>query len=90
MLRESLDALVQQDAQRAKEVRGSDEEVDAINREMYAKISTATRRDPDHIERLLSYLGVSRHLERIGDYATNIAEDVIYLVEGEIVRHKHE
>lgn len=87
MLRQSLDAFLRQDPKLAHEVRASDDVVDAINREMYAKVSASVRKNPDHVERLLSYLAVSRHLERIADYATNIAEDVIYLVEGEIVRH---
>ena len=89
MLGESLDALLRLDTKLARRVRASDQRVNAINREMYAKIGAAVRKNPDHVERLLSYLAVSRHLERIADYATNIAEDVIYLVEGEIVRHKH-
>ena len=76
MLTRSLDALVRMDTKCAREVRASDDEVDALNRK------------PDHVESLLSYLSVGRHLERIADYATNIAEDVIYLMEGEIVRHK--
>ncbi len=88
MLGESLDALVRQDTKLARRVRASDARVNAINREMYAKTSAAVRKNPDHVEPLLSYLSVSRHLERIADYATNIAEDVIYLVEGAIVRHR--
>ena len=88
MLSGSLDALLQQNAKRAREVRADDNDVDAINRGMYVKISTAIRENPDHVEQLLCYLSVSRNLERIADCATNIAEDVIYLTEGEIVRHK--
>ena len=55
---------------------------------MYAKVSAAVLQKPEYVEHLLNYLSVSRYLERIADYATNIAEDVIYLMEGEIVRHK--
>ncbi|MDD2716640.1 MAG: phosphate signaling complex protein PhoU [Candidatus Wallbacteria bacterium] len=88
MLSESLDALMRHDAHSAREVRGSDNEVDDINREMYAKISEAIRINPEQVELMLSYLSVSRQLERIADSATNIAEDVIYLIEGHIVRHK--
>jgi phosphate transport system protein len=88
MLRDSLGALMNMDARLARQVRALDDEVDEINREMYLKIGQAVRKDPHHIERLLSYLSASRHLERIADYATNIAEDVIYLIEGQIVRHK--
>jgi phosphate transport system protein len=88
MLTGSVDALVQLDTQRAREVREADDEVDDINRQLFKEFYAAVRKDPEQVERLLSYLSVGRHLERIADYATNIAEDVIYLMEGEIVRHK--
>jgi phosphate transport system protein len=88
MLTGSVDALVQLDTQRAREVRAADDEVDDINRQLFKEFYAAVRKDPEQVERLLSYLSVGRHLERIADYATNIAEDVIYLMEGEIVRHK--
>jgi phosphate transport system protein len=88
MLTGSLDALVRLDTKRAREVRAADDEVDDINRQLFKEFAAAVRRNPDHVESLLSYLSVGRHLERIADYATNIAEDVIYLMEGEIVRHK--
>jgi phosphate transport system protein len=88
MLTGSVDALVRLDTQRAREIRAADDEVDDINRQLFKEFAAAVRRNPDHVESLLSYLSVGRHLERIADYATNIAEDVIYLMEGEIVRHK--
>ena len=88
MFRGSLDALMNQDAHRARQVCSMDDEVDALNREMYDKIRAALRRNPDEVDCLLNYSSVSRLLERIADGATNIAEDVIYLVEGNIVRHK--
>jgi len=88
MLTRSLDALVRLDTKCAREVRASDDEVDALNRKLFQEFAAAVRRNPDHVERLLCYLSVGRHLERIADYATNIAEDVIYQTEGEIVRHK--
>lgn len=88
MLTGSLDSLVHLDTKRAREVRAADDEVDDINRQLFREFSAAVRKTPDHVECLLSYLSVGRHLERIADYATNIAEDVIYLMEGEIVRHK--
>jgi len=90
MLGQSLDSLMKLDANLARRVRNLDDEVDEINRQMYVKVSQAVRKNPDHVEQLQSYLSASRHLERIADYATNIAEDVIYLTEGEIVRHKHD
>jgi phosphate transport system protein len=79
---------VRLDTQRAREVRAADDEVDAINRRLFREFSAAVRKRPEQVEGLLSYLSVGRHLERIADYATNIAEDVIYLMEGEIVRHQ--
>ena len=88
MLIGSLDSLVRQDTKRARAVRTGDDEVDDLNRQVFREFSAAVRRNPDQVECLLSYLSVGRHLERIADYATNIAEDVIYLMEGEIVRHK--
>lgn len=87
MLRRSLEALIQRDSRRAREVRALDDEVDALNREMYDKIRAAIRRSPDQVDSLLNCSSISRLLERIADGATNIAEDVIYLVDGEIVRH---
>jgi phosphate transport system protein len=88
MLTGSVDALMRLDAQRARAVRAADDEVDEINRQLFKEFAAAVRKNPEQVERLLSYLSVGRHLERIADYATNIAEDVIYLMEGEIVRHK--
>ncbi len=90
MLRRSLDALVNYDAKLALQVCGSDDEVDAMNREMYGKIQNSIRRKPEQIEQFIHLLTVSRNLERIADHATNIAEDVIYAAEGAIVRHKAE
>jgi phosphate transport system protein len=87
MLRQSLDALMTMNAELAHQVLASDDEVDAINRKMYVRITGAIHKAPEQTEVLLSYLSATRHLERIADYATNIAEDVIYLTEGEIVRH---
>ena len=90
MLKRSLDALVNLDSTLARQVRASDDEVDAINRHMYTLIQEFIRNNPERVEELLHLLSVSRHLERIADQATNIAEDVIYMVEGEIVRHQPE
>ena len=67
-----------------------DDEIDAINRQMYVVIQQAIGARPDQTESLIHLLSASRHIERIADHATNIAEDVIYMVEGTIVRHKAE
>ena len=90
MLKNSLDALVNLSASLAKEVCMKDDEVDEMNRQMYHTVQEGIRTHPERVESLIHKLSISRHLERIADHATNIAEDVIYMVEGEIVRHKTE
>ena len=90
MLRRSLEALVNMDTDQARQVCVDDDEVDAINRDIYEVVQGAIRDDMSQMECLIHYLSVARHLERIADHATNIAEDVIYMVDGEIVRHKAE
>jgi len=90
MMKKSLDSLMKQDAKLAYEVLAADDGIDAMNREMYARIQDAIRRKPEHLESLIHLLSCSRHLERIADHATNIAEDVIYMIDGVIVRHRAE
>lgn len=87
MLKRSVDALVNMDSDLARRVCAADDEVDAIHRDMYTHVQNAILRNPEAIDRLIRHLSVSRNFERIADHATNIAEDVVYLVEGEIVRH---
>jgi phosphate transport system protein len=83
----SLDALVNMDYDLAFSVVIRDDEVDQIKSEAYDRIKQAMRKHPDKIGYLINLLLISRHLERLADHATNIAEEVIYLIEGEIVRH---
>jgi phosphate transport system protein len=90
MLKESLDALVNLSASQAHEVLAGDDEIDNMNRQMYVIIQQAIGARPDQTESLIHMLSASRHLERIADHATNIAEDVIYMIDGAIVRHKAE
>ncbi len=90
MLQKSIDALVNIDTELAHEVCEMDDEVDAINKEMYDLVKQSILKHPEYIEMLIHLLSISRHLERIGDHATNIAEDVLYMAEGRIVRHKTE
>lgn len=87
MLHGSLDALADLDAGAARRVLAQDDNVDTINRDMYRRVKAAIRARPDHVDALLHLLSVSRYVERIADHATNIAEDVIYMLEGGIVRH---
>lgn len=90
MLKKSLDALVTLDAGLARQVCASDDEVDAMYRDLIGLVKNEIRQDPDLFDTLLTLMMVSRQLERIADHATNIAEDVVYMVEGHIVRHSPE
>ena len=87
MLKKSLDALVNLDMDLAFKVCLLDDEVDKINAEAHRMVKNAIKDTPDHVESFINLLLISRHLERIADHASNIAEEVIYLIEGEIVRH---
>ncbi len=90
MLTRSIEALVNQDVNKAYRVRADDDRVDAMNRDMYAIVKEELVKHPEHINIILHNLSISRHLERIADHASNIAEDVIYLVKAEIIRHSPE
>jgi len=87
MLRDSLDALVNMDGPLAADVCRRDDEVDRIKREIRLGAEDQIRREPQNVRPLMRLLAVSRNLERIADCATNIAEDVIYMSEGRIIRH---
>jgi phosphate transport system protein len=87
MLRDSLDAMVNLNARLASSVCARDDEVDQMKREIRGKAEQLIRQDPNSLGVMLALLAVSRNLERIADHATNIAEDVVYLVEGRIIRH---
>lgn len=87
MLKLSLDALVNYDIEIAYNVLHLDDEVDEIKNRAYDVIKQAMGDHPDRIGNLINLLLISRHLERVADHATNIAEEVIYMIEGEIVRH---
>jgi phosphate transport system protein len=87
MLKMSLDALVNLDVDLAYKVITLDDGVDAIQKEAYDQIKEAIKQKPDRVGYLVNLLLISRHLERLADHSTNIAEEVIYLIEGEIIRH---
>ena len=87
MLKMSLDALVNMDYDTAYNVVMLDDEVDQIKGDAYDRIKQAMSKHPDKIGYLINLLLISRHLERLADHTTNIAEEVIYLIEGEIIRH---
>jgi phosphate transport system protein len=90
MTRDSLDAFVRRDVTLAREVLAQDDEVDGLKDTIFRVLLTYMMADPGTIERALGLILISRHLERIADHATNIAEDVIFVVEAKDVRHHHE
>ena len=87
MVRESLDAFVRRDATLAAQVCTSDDRVDGLYRQLFAELLEMMGSDPKAVARGVHLLLVARNLERIADHATNVAEDVIYYVEGRDVRH---
>jgi phosphate transport system protein len=91
MLTDSIDALIDRDVAKAKAVIARDDEVDRLNDEVIREVvSRATQEQAGaRIEALILIHGVARDLERVGDHATNIAEDVAYLADGTIIRHVH-
>jgi len=88
MVRKSLDAFANLNAQTAREVCTIDDKIDRLNREAYLKVTRAMQENPDRAEELINYISISRYLERVADHSTNIAEDVLALLGGEIVRHR--
>lgn len=90
MVRDSLDAFVNMDSEAARQICLLDDEVDRFNDQVIAELFEIMRRRPDYIEPAMHCFSATRHIERVADHATNIAEDVVYLVEGEIVRHRKE
>ena len=87
MLRSALDAYVRRDTALAQAVLDRDDELDALKTKVFRDLLTHMLRDPGTIEPSLDLILVSRHLERIGDHATNVAEDVIFMVSALDVRH---
>lgn len=90
MLRDAVESFARQDAAQARQVRLDDQRVDDLQKEAF---SWATSQIPRHVEQTgsaIDYLSIARRLERIADLSTNLAEEVIFLVKGEVVRHKGE
>jgi len=88
MLKDSLDAFVSQDADRARAVCRQDDEVDRLNDQVHRELLEHMAKDPSTVTRALNLILISRHLERVADHATNIAEDVFYLVKGTTIKHR--
>jgi len=87
MLKQSLDALINMDIDLALDVCHKDDAVDDKKREAYILIKDIMEKNPDQLSYLINLFLISRHLERLADHATNIAEEVVYMIEGEIIRH---
>ena len=87
MLKDSLDSLVELDEEKAVRVREADDAVDDLNRSMYDAARRQILDEPEEVEFVMHAMGMRRAFERIADQTTNIAEDVIYLISGQIVRH---
>ncbi len=87
MVRQSLDAFVTKDLKLAREVLNRDDVVDQYKDQIFRELLTYMISDPRTIERALNLILIARNLERLGDHATNIAEDVIYAISGQDIRH---
>jgi phosphate transport system protein len=87
MVKEALDAFVERDTALARQVCAEDEEVDALKEQIFRELLTFMMEDPRTIPRAIRLMLISRFLERVADHATNIAEMVVYMVEGKMVRH---
>lgn len=87
MLKGALDAFVNQDPVAARALIPRDKEVDALNKQIYRDLSNQMMHDPETVTRCLNLMIVAKSLERIGDHATNVAEEVVYLCEAQDIRH---
>jgi phosphate transport system protein len=90
MVRQCLDAVVKRDPTLARQVREEDDIVDEARQRIQRRVLQGIKDQPENVENLLRINSVAKHIERIADMATNIAEDVVYMVEGDIVRHRAE
>lgn len=88
MVKKSLDALINKDVELARQVLIADDEVDSLNKALLKKLIAEIKLSPERTKEYFSVQSVSKSLERIADSATNIAEDVVYLCTGQIIRHK--
>jgi phosphate transport system protein len=87
MLKDTLDALIHNDEALALKVLKTDDEVDQYNSKMLKKLEAMITEQPDKAPYFIKLMSVSKHLERIADYTTNISEDIVYMIRGEIIRH---
>ncbi len=87
MVRDSINAFINHDEKIARAVCERDDEVDCLNDQIFRELLTYMMEDPSTINRAVNLILIGRHLERIADHATNIGEDVIYLVKGKTIKH---
>lgn len=90
MLREALDAFVRRDAEAARALVKRDDEVDQLNRRLFSELMAEMIRDPHAISRAMALVLVGRNLERVGDLATNVAEEVVFIAEARVIKHHAE
>jgi phosphate transport system protein len=90
MVRGAMNAFVNIDTTAARRIIAMDRTVDQFNRDIIGELQSLMQKRPEAVPAAVHCFSAVRHIERIADHATNIAEDVIYLVEGDIVRHRHE
>lgn len=90
MLKNAIDAFIHSNPELAKSVIISDDIVDKLNGENHEILKNIMKQNPDNIEAAVALLVISRELERLADHSTNVAEDVFFIVEAQIVKHKYE
>lgn len=88
MVKMSIDAISSVNIDKAREILKTDDKVDEQNSKLYREMIEKMKNTPENLEILIQYIHIIRHLERIADHTTNIAEDIIYMISGEIVRHQ--
>ncbi len=87
MLRDAIDTFVREDPEEARRLVRRDDEVDALHRQLFAELMSRMISDPQQVERCMTMVLVGRNLERIGDLATNVAEEVVFIAEARIIKH---
>ncbi len=90
MIKDAIDSFIEGDPKLAQKVIESDDKVDELDRENHSLLKEIMKQNPENVEAGIILLGISRHLERLADHATNIAEDVFFIVEAQMIKHKYE
>lgn len=90
MLKNAIDSFIEEDAELAKKVILSDDIIDKMNADNHVILKEIMKQSPDNIESAVALLVISRELERLADHCTNVAEDVFFIVEAQMIKHKYE